>query len=194
MRVAYYSPMPPERSGIADYSALLVPALRKRIDVDVAPRDGTASGDVALYHVGNDPEVHGWILERLRRRPGVVVLHDFVLHHLVVSLTLGRKNPKAYLAALERDGGVAGEAARARRDRRLHPAAVGGAPAGLPAVRRGARPRDRRRRPLALRRGARARARLRGAVVADPAWRRGRRRLPRSPTSKARRSSARSGT
>ena len=70
VRVAYYSPMPPERSGIADYSALLVPALRKRVDVDVAQRDGTASGDVALYHVGNDAEVHGWILERLRTASG----------------------------------------------------------------------------------------------------------------------------
>jgi hypothetical protein len=99
--------MPPERSGIADYSALLVPALRKRVEVDVAPRDGTANGDVALYHVGNDAEVHGWILERLRKRPGVVVLHDFVLHHLVAGLTLGRKNAKAYLAALEREGGIA---------------------------------------------------------------------------------------
>jgi glycosyltransferase involved in cell wall biosynthesis len=107
VRVAYYSPMPPERSGIADYSALLVPALRRRVDVDVAQRDGNASGDVALYHVGNDAEVHGWILQRLRKRPGVVVLHDFVLHHLVAGLTLGRKNPKAYLAALEREGGVA---------------------------------------------------------------------------------------
>ena len=91
MRVAYYSPMPPERSGIADYSALLVPALRTRVDVDVAERNGTADGDVALYHVGNDAEVHGWILERLRRRPGVVVLHDFVLHHLVAgSRSAGR--------------------------------------------------------------------------------------------------------
>ena len=107
MRVAYYSPMPPERSGIADYSTLLVTALRRRVDVDVAQRNGDAKGDVALYHVGNDAEVHGWILERLRRRPGVVVLHDFVLHHLVAGLTLGRKNPKAYLAALERDGGLA---------------------------------------------------------------------------------------
>ncbi|MFL6018292.1 MAG: glycosyltransferase family 4 protein [Gaiellaceae bacterium] len=107
MRVAYYSPMPPERSGIADYSALLVPALAKRVELDVAPRHGSASGDAALYHVGNDADVHGWILERLRRRPGIVVLHDFVLHHLVAGLTLGRKNPKAYLAALERDGGVA---------------------------------------------------------------------------------------
>jgi glycosyltransferase involved in cell wall biosynthesis len=107
VRVAYYSPMPPERSGIADYSALLLPAFRKRVEVDVAPRDGTANGDVALYHVGNDAEVHGWILERLRKRPGVVVLHDFVLHHLVAGLTLGRKDAKAYLAALEREGGIA---------------------------------------------------------------------------------------
>ena len=107
MRIAYYSPMPPERSGIADYSALLVPALRNRFDMDVAERNSTADGDVALYHVGNDAEVHGWILERLRRRPGVVVLHDFVLHHLVAGLTLGHKNPKAYLAALERDDGIA---------------------------------------------------------------------------------------
>ena len=51
--------------------------------------------------------LHGWILERIRKRPGVVVLHDFVLHHLVAGLTLGRKNPKAYLAALEHDDGIA---------------------------------------------------------------------------------------
>ena len=35
VRLAYFSPMPPEQSGIADYSALLLPALRERIDVDV---------------------------------------------------------------------------------------------------------------------------------------------------------------
>ena len=64
MRVAYYSPMPPERSGIADYSALLVPALRQRLEVDVAPRGKDAHGDVRLYHMGNDPAVHGWILEQ----------------------------------------------------------------------------------------------------------------------------------
>jgi glycosyltransferase involved in cell wall biosynthesis len=98
--------MPPERSGIADYSALLVPALRRRLELTVAERGGSADGDLALYHVGNDADVHGWIVERLRKRPGVVVLHDFVLHHLVAGLTLGRKDPKAYLAALERDGGV----------------------------------------------------------------------------------------
>jgi glycosyltransferase involved in cell wall biosynthesis len=100
--------MPPERSGIADYSALLVPALRNRVDLDVALRGGTATGDVALYHVGNDAQVHGWIVERLRARPGVVVLHDFVLHHLVAGLTLARKDTAGYVDALERDSGVAG--------------------------------------------------------------------------------------
>ena len=107
-RVAYYSPMPPERSGIADYSALLLPALERLVDVEVAPRGKHAAGDVALYHVGNDPEVHGWIVEQLRREAGIVVLHDFVLHHLVASLTLGRNDRASYLAALERDSGLAG--------------------------------------------------------------------------------------
>ncbi len=111
MKVAYYSPMPPSRSGIADYSALLLPELSKRIEVVVAQpgrfrRDPAA--DVALYHVGNDAEAHGWIVEALRRRPGVVVLHDFVLHHLVVGLTFARGDAAGYLAAMEREAGLVG--------------------------------------------------------------------------------------
>src|SRR5436190_12055827 len=110
VRVAYYSPLPPERSGIADYSALLLPALERVLDVDVVRRGRTrpVAADVALYHVGNDPESHGWIVDALRRRPGVVVLHDFVLHHLVAGLTIGRKDGPGYLAAMERDAGVPG--------------------------------------------------------------------------------------
>ena len=110
MRVAYYSPLPPERSGIADYSALLLPRLSQLVDVDVVRRGRTrpVAADVAVYHVGNDPEAHGWIVEALRRRPGVVVLHEFVLHHLVAGLTIGHKNGPAYLAAMERDAGIPG--------------------------------------------------------------------------------------
>ena len=110
LKVAYCSPLPPERSGIADYSALLLPALRERLDVVAvehgkrAPRDA----DIAVYHVGNNPEIHGWIVDALRARPGVVVLHDFVLHHLVAGLTLARKDVSGYLRALERDAGLVG--------------------------------------------------------------------------------------
>ena len=111
MKLAYYSPMPPEKSGIADYSALLLPALRERVDVEVVKRGrkrpprGT---DEALYHVGNDPSAHAWIVDALRKRPGVVVLHDFVLHHLVAGMTLARGDRDAYLDLMEREHGVAG--------------------------------------------------------------------------------------
>lgn len=111
MKVAYYSPMPPERSGVADYSALLVPELAKHVDLHVQrrgrkrpPRDA----DVLLYHLGNDPDAHGWILEALRGRPGVILLHDFVLHHLVAGLTLARRDVTTYLAAMEREAGLVG--------------------------------------------------------------------------------------
>jgi glycosyltransferase involved in cell wall biosynthesis len=125
MRVAYYSPMPPSRSGIADYSALLVPALAERVDVVVARparlrREPKA--DVSVYHVGNDPEAHGWIVEALRRRPGVVVLHELVLHHLVSGITLARGDVDGYLAALEREAGLVGRLlGHAVADERIKP-------------------------------------------------------------------------
>ncbi|HZS23505.1 MAG TPA: glycosyltransferase [Gaiellaceae bacterium] len=110
MRVAYYSPLPPSRSGIADYSALLLPALRERIEevVVVSPGQRSPRADVALYHVGNDPDAHGWILDALRRRRGVVVLHEFVLHHLISGTTLGRGDAIGYFDAMERELGVLG--------------------------------------------------------------------------------------
>jgi glycosyltransferase involved in cell wall biosynthesis len=109
VRVAYYSPLPPSRSGIADYSALLLPALRERVDVIVAERGKRApAADVALYHVGNDPDAHGWIVDALRDRPGVVVLHEYVLHHLIAGITIGRGDGRGYLDAMEREFGVAG--------------------------------------------------------------------------------------
>jgi len=110
VKVAYFSPFPPERTGISEYSELLVPALRERVELEVVPRGRTspARADVSLYHVGNNPDAHGWIVEALRRRPGVVVLHDFVLHHLVAGLTLGRGDGEGYLGAMQRDAGVVG--------------------------------------------------------------------------------------
>jgi glycosyltransferase involved in cell wall biosynthesis len=109
MRVAYYSPLPPSRSGIADYSRLLLPALRERVDVVVAERGKRApDADVALYHLGNEPDAHDWIVDALRKRPGVVVMHEYVLHHLVAGVTIGRGDGRGYLDAMERELGVAG--------------------------------------------------------------------------------------
>jgi glycosyltransferase involved in cell wall biosynthesis len=111
VRVAYFSPMPPESSGIADYSALLVPALHEHLDVSVVRRGAKRPPrgvELSVYHIGNNPEAHGWILDALRRTPGLVVLHDFVLHHLVAGVTIGRRDGHGYLDAMEREHGVVG--------------------------------------------------------------------------------------
>jgi glycosyltransferase involved in cell wall biosynthesis len=111
VRIAYYSPLPPERSGIADYSALLLPALERRLDVTVVGRDVRRRPrrvDLRLYHLGNNADAHGWIVDELRRAPGIVALHDFVLHHLVAGLTLGRGDRTGYLDAMQAEAGLVG--------------------------------------------------------------------------------------
>jgi len=125
VRTAYFSPMPPERTGVADYSALLVPALRERLDVAVVRRGrkrAPRGTDVSLYHVGNNPDAHAWIVDALKRRPGVVVLHDFVLHHLVAGMTIGRRDGHGYLDAMEWEHGVVGRLlAHGVLDKRIPP-------------------------------------------------------------------------
>lgn len=68
--------MPPSPTGVADYSAALLAALREHGDVNL---DAEKAG-VHLYHIGNN-HLHRDIYTRALREPGVVVLHDAVLHH-----------------------------------------------------------------------------------------------------------------
>ncbi|HZT31543.1 MAG TPA: glycosyltransferase [Bryobacteraceae bacterium] len=76
MRVGLCSPLPPARTGVADYAAALLAALRKHGQVEVAPR----RADVFLYQIGNN-QIHREIYQRALAEPGVVVLHDAVLQH-----------------------------------------------------------------------------------------------------------------
>lgn len=102
-KLAFVSPLPPERCGIADYGAELLPALAQYYDIDVivAQRNVTsawikgnlpirtvewfqengAAYERVLYHFGNSP-FHEHMFELLEEHPGVVVLHDFCLGHI----------------------------------------------------------------------------------------------------------------
>ncbi|MGZ8693875.1 MAG: glycosyltransferase family 4 protein [Gaiellaceae bacterium] len=112
MRVDYLSPLPPEASGVADYSALLLPALRRQLEVEVVPKGRRprrrTHAELGIFHIGNSPEAHGWIFEELRARPGLVVLHEFAVHHLVAGMTVGRGDGPGYLDAMQREAGVVG--------------------------------------------------------------------------------------
>ena len=56
------------------------------------------------------------------RTPGLVVLHDFVLHHLVAGVTIGSRDGHGYLNAMEREHGVVGRLlAHGVLDKRLPP-------------------------------------------------------------------------
>jgi glycosyltransferase involved in cell wall biosynthesis len=121
MRIAMFSPLPPERTGVAHYASMLLPELRKHLDVVTisGPGNRQPTADNALYHLGNNPH-HAWIYEEAMRNPGVVVLHDLVLHHLIVEMTLARGDVDGYVAALEANHGEAGAAWARGRAAGLH--------------------------------------------------------------------------
>lgn len=99
-KLAYISPLPPERSGISDYSAALLPVLARYYDIEVIVAQSTVSDawihtycpirNLAwfqqhassyariLYNFGNSL-FHSHMFALLRQHPGVVVLHDFYL-------------------------------------------------------------------------------------------------------------------
>ncbi|MFN7963303.1 MAG: glycosyltransferase family 4 protein [Thermoanaerobaculia bacterium] len=129
LRLDYVSPLPPVASGIADYSADLLPALSERAEVRVVRLPGQAvapelaeryrpvglkevgaEGRLPLYQMGNNP-FHEAIWESALVRPGVLTLHDLVLHHLLGHRTLGQRDFPAYQRALEADHGWIGREA-----------------------------------------------------------------------------------
>lgn len=89
MTAGFFSPMPPARTGVADYSAALIAQLRRFGTV----RLNDSGADVRLYHLGNN-RLHRSIYELALDRPGVIVLHDAVLQHFF----LGSWSEDAYAA------------------------------------------------------------------------------------------------
>ena len=141
--IDYVSPLPPVRSGIADYSRDLLPHLADCCDLRIVgvpgqeiaeelrqkyqPVGAERLGDgerLPVYHMGNNTH-HRRVAELALERPGLVVLHDVVLHHLLVEATLGGGDHTEYAERLTADHGWIGELiARARRWGELSDAAV----------------------------------------------------------------------
>jgi glycosyltransferase involved in cell wall biosynthesis len=111
--VAVWSPLPPSPSGIADYVAEQLPALARHADVRAVSSEPHASAErtvvdeLDVYHVGNSP-AHAWVYRAALRRPGVVVLHDWSLHQLVLCETVERGDVSTYLREMRRAHGETG--------------------------------------------------------------------------------------
>jgi len=88
LTVGYHAPPPGSHSGVADYAATLKRALQ-RCGTVTDSRDA----DSNLYHLGNN-KLHARIYADALRTPGVIVLHDAVLHHFM----LGALSHEEYIA------------------------------------------------------------------------------------------------
>ncbi len=134
MKLAYWSPLSPQGTGIADYSEELLPYLADKgadihLFVDDYEPDNRAiverfpwhpardyervaereSFDLNLYQIGNS-SYHRYALNAALRFPGVVVLHDLVLQHLFLGLSVERGDTALYLSEMKRAYGERGAA------------------------------------------------------------------------------------
>ena len=125
MRLRVWSPLPPSPSGIADYVAEALPALSGQVEVQcvvespqtvdpelrarfavVSPPE-VGPADLDLYHLGNSPG-HAYVYRRALTHPGVVLLHEWSLHHLVLHETLEQGDVPSYLHEMRRAHGETG--------------------------------------------------------------------------------------
>lgn len=135
MRLAFLTALPPAPTGIADYSAEVLALLAGRHAIDVfhaqtevdrarlpasvavepvsafLPRHRAHPYAVAVYQMGNGPD-HAFLYEPLAQVPGLLVLHDLVLHHSRARTFLDSPAALAY----RRDPGSAALRDAARRD------------------------------------------------------------------------------
>jgi glycosyltransferase involved in cell wall biosynthesis len=136
-KLAYVSPLPPEKTGIADYSAELVPELTRWYEVEVVVaqpevadaairancpirtveefRARAAHYDRVLYHFGNS-HFHEHMFSLLEEIPGVVILHDFFLSSIQAHRDVHGWAPHAFARALLESHGY-----RAVRERFTEP-------------------------------------------------------------------------
>jgi SAM-dependent methyltransferase/glycosyltransferase involved in cell wall biosynthesis len=122
MRLAYFSPLNPQPSGISDYSEELLPYLAAETDITLFVDGFEPSNpeirdqftcldyrhnpsvlktlddyDAIIYHMGNDHRYHAGMLEVARAHPGIVVFHDFALQDFFLGLAQERNRAEIYL-------------------------------------------------------------------------------------------------
>lgn len=153
LRVAVLTPLPPSRSGIADYNAKFLPYLAAHFDIDLYVDGSTVSDerlksafrifeasefrqnaksyDAILYEFGNS-EFHAHMLPLLSEFPGVVGLHDAFLSGLMgyLEFNLGEAGRFGAEALYSH----AGQARRLMAPAQRHVDAIGPAMVELPCT------------------------------------------------------------
>jgi len=102
-KLLYASPLWPKKSGISEYSEILVQSLKDFFNITLLIDNYRISNksfeedfeivkyekgdvykdyDAILYNIGNSPDYHSYMYDAMRENPGYIILHDFVLYFL----------------------------------------------------------------------------------------------------------------
>ena len=127
-KVEIWAPLPPVPSGIADYVEEQIEALDRFLTLTLvaeAPEAVNAElrrkyrvvgpGDaepeaLPVYHIGNSP-AHGFAYRAALQKPGVVVLHEWNLHELVLGFAVKANHFEDYRRQMRREHGERGSIA-----------------------------------------------------------------------------------
>jgi glycosyltransferase involved in cell wall biosynthesis len=110
LRVAWFSPLPPTKTGVADYCAELLPPLSAHLKIELFVEDPALHEgqpiadmfpmfpywrfeerqrverfDLCIYQMGNSI-AHRFVYLALIDTPGLVVLHEPMLHHFMLEM------------------------------------------------------------------------------------------------------------
>lgn len=132
LKLAFFSPFNPQKSGISDYSEELLPYLAKGASIDLFVegfkpsnrelrrafqlfdyvKDSTVLNrlreyNAIVYHMGNNHRYHEGIYDVARVHPGIIVLHDFAVHDFFFKLALARGDHNFYLEEVQACYGAA---------------------------------------------------------------------------------------
>ncbi|MBN2169502.1 MAG: glycosyltransferase family 4 protein [Actinobacteria bacterium] len=125
LKVAWFSPLPPQKSGIAEYSQDLLPYLHEHMDIDLFVEDPgihqdtplasefnifnyldyrdmnrPIKYDINIYHMGNNIN-HRFVYLSLVETPGLVVLHEPMLHHFMLEMLSDSWTMRDYMRELD---------------------------------------------------------------------------------------------
>jgi len=131
-RIALWTPLPPLKTGIAQYVADLLPGIDKKFDLEIFVDHGyrvseeitqkykvfnylsydarvaQAPFDLNIYQMGNNT-FHVYLYKQALRVPGLVVQHDlslsYILYHYLVGIS---NNYRAFVAELQYSEGPVG--------------------------------------------------------------------------------------
>lgn len=125
MKIAFVTPLSPEKTGIADFSEEILLFLNKYFEIDLFSSHTKPSNrliadnfkvfkydkledenirkqyDRIIYQIGNNVEKHGEIYKLALKYKGIIELHDISLEGLIWGLTLKNENRDKYLDIVE---------------------------------------------------------------------------------------------